>query len=71
MNDKQFSNDAKQIVDLIFESKMLRKNITRDEMNTFEELINFLLSSRFESYKRVESLLKRSEEIHASKENKA
>ena len=57
MDDKIFKQDAKQIVDLAFDKKLFKDEITRDDMNTFEELIDFLLSSRYESYKRAEKLL--------------
>lgn len=57
MDEKIFKQDAKQIVDLIFDNKLFRDEITRDDMNSFEELINFLLLSRYESYKRTEKLL--------------
>ena len=56
MDEKIFKQDAKQIVDLAFNEKLFKDDITRDDMNSFEELINFLLSSRYESYKRAEKL---------------
>jgi hypothetical protein len=56
MDDKIFKQDAKSIVDLAFNNKLFKEEITRDDMNTFEELINFLLSSKFESYKKAETL---------------
>jgi len=57
MDEKIFKQDAKQIVDLVFDKKLFKDEITRDDMNAFEELIDFLLSSRYESYKRAEKLL--------------
>jgi hypothetical protein len=57
MEDKIFKNDAKQIVDLAFNNKLFKEEITRDDFNAFEELIGFLLQSRFESYQRAEKLL--------------
>jgi len=56
MEEKMFKSDAKQIVDLCFNNKLFKDNVTRDDMTVFEELITFLLQSRFESYKRVEEL---------------
>ena len=58
MEEKIFKQDAKQIVDLVFNNKLFKEEITRDDMNRFEELMDFLLSSKFESYKRMEKLLK-------------
>jgi len=57
MDEKYFSNDAKQIVDLMFDTKILREDITRDDMNTIESYVNFLLSSKFDMYKRTKELL--------------
>lgn len=56
-----FKNDAKQIVDMAFDNKLFKDNITRDDMNSFEDLIQFLLQSRYESYVRVNYLMERIE----------
>lgn len=61
METKIFKTDAKQIVDMAFNNKLFKDSITRDDMNGFEELIQFLLESKFESYKRVQSLIDRIE----------
>jgi hypothetical protein len=63
MDEMIFKQDAKQIVDLAFDNKLFKDEVTRDDMNSFEELINFLLSSRYESYKRVDNLLSRLEKV--------
>lgn len=57
MEEKIYKQDAKQIVDLAFDNKLFKDEITRDDMNSFEELIEFLLSSSFEGYKRLDKLL--------------
>ena len=57
MEEKIFKQDAKQIVDLAFDKKLFKDEITRDDMTALEELIDFLLSSRYESYIRAEKLL--------------
>lgn len=66
MNNKTFEKDAKQIVDLIFDNKMFKENITRDDMNYFEELILYLLSTKFKTYKKVDGFLKKiqKDELH-------
>lgn len=56
MEDKIFKADAKQIVDLCFDTKFFDDRITRDHMNEFENLITYLLQSRFESYKKSSAL---------------
>ena len=58
MEKKIFQNDAKQMVDMMFETKLLREDITRDLMSTFEDLIQFLLESRYDSYVKIEKVLK-------------
>jgi len=59
MQQQIFKNDAKQIVDLMFNTKLFNDDVTRDTMNEFEELITFLLQSRFDSYVKIDSLLKK------------
>lgn len=58
MEDKIFKADAKQIVDMAFDNKLFKNELTRDDFNAFEDLIQFLLQSRFESYQRVDKLMK-------------
>lgn len=52
MKTKQelFKADAKQIVDTIFDNKLFKDNVTRDNMNGFEDLIQFLLESKYNSH---------------------
>ena len=59
MEDKIFKADAKQIVDMAFNNKIFKDEVTRDDMNAFEDLITFLLQSRYESYLRVQALMSR------------
>jgi hypothetical protein len=63
MKDQLFKNDAKQIVDMIFDNKMFKDNITRDDMNGFEDLISFLIQTRFESHIRCENMLRKIKEV--------
>jgi len=55
MEEKIFKNDAKQIVDLAFNSKLFKDDLTRDDFNSFEDLIQFLLQSRFDNIKKAEA----------------
>ena len=41
MDEKHFKNDAKQIVDLIHDTKLFKEDVTRDGMNSFEEFFSF------------------------------
>ena len=58
MEQRIFKNDAKQIVDLVFDAKLFREDLTRDNLNSIEEMIQFMMQSRFESYQRAQNLLK-------------
>jgi len=49
-------NDAKAIVDLLYETGALRKELTRDNMNALEEYIKVMLDSRLNSYIRSREL---------------
>lgn len=61
MEKSIFRSDAKQMVDMAFDNKLFKGDVTRDDMTAFEDLIDFLLSTRFESYKRAEALFDRIE----------
>jgi len=57
MNENQFKNDAKSIVDLFFNTKLFKDDVTRDDMNGTEEFIAYCMQSRFESYLKIQKLL--------------
>jgi len=57
MDDKIFKTDAKQIVDMTFDNKLFKDGITRDDMNAYEDLISFLLQSKYESYIRCNEMM--------------
>ena len=58
MENSRFKQDAKQITDMLFDKRLFIDDLTRDEMNAFENLIEFILNSRFESHLKCEALLK-------------
>lgn len=57
MEENVFKTDAKQIVDMAFDAKLFKDSLTRDDFNGFEELIGYLMQSRYESYIRVGKFL--------------
>jgi hypothetical protein len=59
MDEKYFKQDAKQIVDQLFDSKMFISNLTRDDLNSIEDLIGYLMQSRFDSCLRIHHLAER------------
>ena len=63
--NKIFKQDAKSITDTLFETKIFRDDLTRDELNTIEELIDYCMSVRFDSLLRAEKLYKQLKEKDA------
>lgn len=59
MEQRIFKQDAKQIVDLMFDHKLFKDQITRDDMNNLQDTIEYMLSSRFETYQRVKELMQK------------
>lgn len=52
-----FGHDAKRIVDLFFESKLFKEDVTRDQMNEVEKFVCYLLDHRYYSKKRADKLM--------------
>ena len=65
--NKIFKQDAKSIVDTLFETKIFRDDLTRDELNSIEEMLDYLLSSRYDSILRAEKLFKQINDKNGSK----
>jgi len=59
MNEDYFKVDAKQLVDMLFDTKMFREDVTRDDLNAVEEFIGFTLQSKFDLHMRVSKLAER------------
>lgn len=59
MEDRRFNNDAKSIVDALFDTKCFKEDVSRDHMNKMQELVAFMLKSNFESYVKITDLQKR------------
>ena len=58
MNTEQaFKSDAERIVDILFDTKCFRADITREDMRHVEEYLRFSMESRYDLNKRVEKLL--------------
>lgn len=51
-----FKQDAKTIVDTLFNTKLFKDDLTRDDFNSVEELLQYMMSSRFDSFLRAEKL---------------
>lgn len=56
---KKFAADAKLIVDSIFDNRLFKDNITRDDMNGYEDLIQFMLESKFNMAWKAKELFER------------
>ncbi len=53
---KLINNDAKSIVDFLFETGSLNKKITRDNMNALEEYVGSIIEGRLSNYVNLMSL---------------
>lgn len=51
-------NNAKSIIDTLFDKKMLREDVTRDQMNVLEDLLDFMMESSVKSWCLTQNLLK-------------
>lgn len=66
MEEKIFKNDAKGIIDTLFDTKMFNSDVTRDEMNALEDLVAYMLSSRFAGYVKSKDLQDKYERLQNS-----
>ena len=55
--ENQFQLDAKNLVDLAFNNKLFKENVSRDQMNALEEYVAFVLQSKYDSYVKINKLL--------------
>lgn len=58
MEYKYFQKDAKEVVDMLFDANVFKEKFTREDLAPVDDLIEFLLQSKFDSYKRGQELLK-------------
>jgi|1_EtaG_2_1085319.scaffolds.fasta_scaffold13694_4 hypothetical protein len=63
MNDKTFKEDAKQIVDIVFNGNLFKAEITRDDMNCLQDFIENSLKRRYGTYKRADQFIKSIERL--------
>lgn len=61
----KFNSDAKSIVDTLFDAKLFKETITRDQMNGVEDLIKYMMESRVSSHLKAMELYEqvRSKEV--------
>ena len=59
ISDGVFRDAGKEIVDLLFDTKCFREDISRDDMIVFEDLVVYSLASRYESYVKASKLFER------------
>lgn len=50
IDDKIIKQDAKSIVDLLFDTKVFKEDLTRDNLNAIEEFISINLETRLNTY---------------------
>lgn len=66
--DQIFRNEAKHIVDMSFDNRLFKEDLTRDDMKAFEDFIAFTLQSRFETHIRCRDLMQRIEQSKLRKQ---
>jgi hypothetical protein len=54
-----FAREAKTIVDLLFDAKMFKASVTRDDMLEVESLVCYLMDTRYKSQKKAEELMEK------------
>jgi len=57
MKEEYFRQDAKAIVDMLFDADLFRAEVTRDHMATVETFLSDCLQMRFDTYKRMSKFL--------------
>lgn len=57
--EQLFQQDAKNIVDMCFESKLFKDDVTRDQMTAFESYIQYIFQTRYDSHIKLLSLTER------------
>ena len=62
MTKTYFKNDAKQIIDMLFDNKIFIPTLTRDELNATEEFIEYSMQSRFDTHLKAEKLFSKIKE---------
>ena len=55
--ESEFRQDAKRMVDSMFEGGLFSKQLTRSQMNKLENWLNVSMTMRYNSAKRLEELL--------------
>ena len=59
MEKNYFKQDAKQIVDMLFDNKIFRESVTRDDLNAVEGHVHYLLNSKFDLHLRLAKLVEK------------
>ena len=61
MSDKKFDfkSDAKTMVDLLFDTKQFKEEVTRDDMNAIEIFLAEMMSMRFDSFVKYKEIAER------------
>lgn len=59
MSEQYFKNDAKQLVDMLFDNKLFKDGLTRDDLTGIEDLLSYTMQSKFDSHMRAKELFDR------------
>jgi len=64
MENPFFKQEAKMIVDMLFETKCFKEDITRDHMNETEAFISEMMDTRYRTHLKLKNL---TEKINSQK----
>lgn len=56
MEDKTIKKDAKSVVDMLFDGKLFKSAVTRDDMVAIEELVYYMMKTRVNSIIKAKEL---------------
>lgn len=62
--ENYFKNDAKAIVDMLFENKLFIESLKRDDLMAIENFIASELQSKFESITKMQKLIETIKPTH-------
>lgn len=70
-NEELFKQDAKSIVDMCFDKRLFVETLTRDDMTAFEDLLAYVIQSRFDSHIRCNEMIERLEKHKQAQKNQS
>lgn len=51
--EKYYQNQAKGIIDLMFDTKIFKESVTRDDMNGYEDLLAYMFQAQAKTARKM------------------